>query len=272
MNVRKDIEVRVNKYIVTKNNIRTMIRKISIVLIAGLLGFAFPQKKKTKVYLIGDSTMCDYEARRAPLTGWGMPFKNYFDSSIVIDNRAKGGRSTRTFISENRWQLIADSLEEGDYVLIQFGHNDEAKEEKYKDRYTPVPDYKTNLIKFITETRAKKANPVLITPVSRLRFDANGNQQETHAEYTAACYEVAKKYNVPLIDLDKKSRQLFQQLGSGNAKLLFMQLQPGENPSYPEGQKDNTHFNEYGARRIAELVLQGIKQLDLGLANYITEK
>ena len=216
--------------------------------------------------------MCEYDVKRAPLTGWGMPFKNYFDSSVVIDNRAKGGRSTRTFISENRWQPIADSLNEGDYVFVQFGHNDEAQGEKYKDRYTPVPDYKNNLIKFIKETRAKKANPVLITPVSRLRFDKDGKQQETHAKYTAACYEVAKQYNVPLIDLDKKSRELFQQLGPENAKFLFMQLEPGENPSYPDGQKDNTHFNAYGARRIAELVLQQIQQLFPELADRITRK
>jgi lysophospholipase L1-like esterase len=231
-----------------------------------------PQKKKIKLYLIGDSTMCGYDAKRAPLTGWGMPFKDYFDSSVVIDNRARGGRSTRTFISENRWQPIADSLNEGDYVLIQFGHNDEAKEEKYKDRYTPVHDYKNNLIKFITEARAKKAIPVLITPVTRMRFDKDGKQEETHTEYTAACYEVAKQYNAPLIDLDKKSRELLQQLGPENAKLLFMQLEPGENPSYPDGQKDNTHFNAYGARRIAELVLQQIQELHLELADRITKK
>ncbi|HET7897703.1 MAG TPA: GntR family transcriptional regulator, partial [Flavisolibacter sp.] len=112
-----------------------------------LTASAMPPKKKITVYLIGDSTVCEYEANRAPLTGWGMPFRYLFDSSVTIDNRAKGGRSTRTFLSENRWQPIAESLQEGDYVLMQFGHNDEAKEEKYKDRYTPVPDYKKNLIK-----------------------------------------------------------------------------------------------------------------------------
>jgi lysophospholipase L1-like esterase len=249
-----------------------VVKRISIITVVALMAFALPQKKKITVYLIGDSTMCDYDAKRAPLTGWGMPFKNYFDSSVVIDNRAKGGRSTRTFISENRWQPIADSLSEGNYVLIQFGHNDEAKEEKYKDRYTPVSDYKNNLVKFVTDARAKKAIPVLITPVSRLRFDKDGRQGETHAEYTVACYEVAKQYNVPLIDLDKRSRELFQQLGPGNAKLLFMQLEPGENPSYPDGQKDNTHFNAYGARRIAELVLQQIQDLHLGLADHIVKK
>ncbi|HET7899026.1 MAG TPA: rhamnogalacturonan acetylesterase, partial [Flavisolibacter sp.] len=233
-----------------------------------LTAFALPPKKKITVYLIGDSTMCEYEANRAPLTGWGMPFRYFFDSSVTIDNRAKGGRSTRTFLSENRWQPIVAGLQEGDYVLMQFGHNDEAKEEKYKDRYTPVPDYKKNLVKFITETRARKANPVIITPVSRMRFE-NGKAQETHTDYTVACYEVARHYGVPLIDLDRKSRDLYNLLGPEQTKLLFMQLAPVENPAYPEGQKDNTHFNAYGARRIAELVLQGMKENGLELVEHI---
>ncbi|MGF2412851.1 MAG: rhamnogalacturonan acetylesterase, partial [Ferruginibacter sp.] len=226
----------------------------------------FPPKKNIKLYLIGDSTMCEYETNRAPLTGWGMPFKYFFDSTVKIDNRAKGGRSTRTFISENRWQPIADSLHEGDYVLMQFGHNDEAKEERYKDRYTPVADYKINLIKFIEESRARKANPVLITPVTRMRFDKEGKVEETHKEYSAAVWQVGKQYNVPVIDLDTKSRVLLQQLGPVHSKLLFMQLDSLQHPNYPNGQKDNTHFNEFGARRMAELVLAEIRNLKLELA------
>jgi lysophospholipase L1-like esterase len=226
-------------------------------------------EKKTRVFLAGDSTMCNYEPLRAPLTGWGMPFANFFDSSLVIDNRAKGGRSTRTFINEKLWQGIVDVLKEGDYVFIQFGHNDEAKEEKYKDRYTPVADYKNNLIKFAQEARAKKAIPVLITPVTRMRFDANGQIQATHLEYSAAVHEVAAREKIPVIDLDEKSRALLQKLGPENSRLLFMQLEPGEHPAYPDGQKDNTHFNEYGARLIAELVLQGIVGLNLDIKNHI---
>src|ERR1700712_541043 len=227
-----------------RKSIRSLVTGMSVLF---LLSFSGPVKKKIKVYLIGDSTMCDYEPSRAPLTGWGMPFKNFFDSTVQIDNRARGGRSTRTFIAEKRWQPIADSLREGDYVLIQFGHNDEAKEEKYKDRYTPVPDYKTNLIKFITETRSKNAIPVLITPVTRMRFDKDGKIMETHKDYSAAVWEVAKATNTPVIDLDGKSRELLQQFGQADAKLLFMQLDSLEHPNYPAGQKDNTHFNTYGA-------------------------
>lgn len=246
-------------------------QKTLFLVFLSLLSFSLPSKKKIKIYMIGDSTMCEYEAKRAPLTGWGMPFKYFFDSTVSIDNRAKGGRSTRTFLIEGSWQPVVDNLQEGDYVLMQFGHNDEAKEEKYKDRYTPVPRYKTNLIKFITETRSKKAIPVIITPVSRMRFNKEGKEEETHTEYTAACYEIAKQYNVPLVDLDKKSRDLYNELGAERTRLLFMQLAPGENPSYPEGQKDNTHFNAYGARRIAELVLQGIKENKLELAERIVK-
>lgn len=231
--------------------------------------FIVPQKKKIKIWMIGDSTMCLYETNRTPLTGWGMPFANFFDSAVTIENKARGGRSTRTFISENRWQPIVDSLNEGDYVLIQFGHNDEAKEAKYKDRYTPVPDYKTNLIKFITESRAKKAIPVLITPVTRMSFDAAGKIKETHVEYSAAVWEVGKAYDVPVIDLDTKSRNLLQQFGPEYSKMFFMQLDSLEHPNYPAGQKDNTHFNEFGARRMAELVLAEIRNLKLELAERI---
>ena len=213
--------------------------------------------------------MCEYETNRAPLTGWGMSFKYFFNSTVLVNNRAKAGRSTRTFISENRWQPIADSLHEGDYVLMQFGHNDEAKEEKYKDRYTPVADYKINLIKFIEESRARKANPVLITPVTRMRFDKEGKVEETHKEYSAAVWQVGKQYNVPVIDLDTKSRELVQQLGPVHSKVLFMQLHFLQHPNYPNGQKDNTHFNEFGARRMAELVLAEIRNLKLELAERI---
>ena len=223
--------------------------------------------KKIKIYLIGDSTMSIKEVKAYPETGWGMPFAYFFDSSITVDNRAKNGRSTRTFINENLWQPVVENLKEGDYVFIQFGHNDESKEKT--DRYTTPEEYRNNLIKFITETRIKKAIPVLLTPVSRRNFDASGNIKETHAVYSKLVEEVASELKVPLIDLDAKSRMLFQKLGTENSKMLFNQLEPGEHPNYPQGISDNTHFNELGARKIAELVLQGIKELHLDLENHI---
>lgn len=134
-----------------------------------------------------------------------------------------------------------------------------------------MPDYKSNLIKFINEARAKKTTPVLITPVTRMRFDKAGNIQETHKDYTAAVIETGLKYNVPVIDLDRMSRELLQEMGPEHSRLLFMQLDSLAHPNYPHGQKDNTHFNEYGARRMAELVLSAIKELNLELSRHIIE-
>lgn len=242
-----------------------------ILLFFTVLAFAPPDRKIT-VWLIGDSTVCDQPLDRSPVTGWGTPFAGFFDSTVTVSNRARGGRSTRTFISEGRWQQVSDSLQEGDYVLMQFGHNDEAKEPQYQDRYTPVPDYKTNLERFIRETRSKKAQPILVTPVTRLVFDASGHVKETHQEYTAAVWEVGKQYGVPVIDLDKKSRELVDYFGPKYAKVLYMQVDSLEHPHYPAGRKDNTHFNEYGARRMAELVLAEIRLQQPELAKRITRK
>ena len=223
-----------------------------------LYAFAMPQKKKIRVFLAGDSTISIKEPKAYPETGWGMPFVHFWDSTVSIINRAKNGRSTRTFIEESLWKSIYDEAGEGDYVFIQFGHNDESKEKV--DRYTTPEDYKRNLTRFINESRQKKAIPILLTPVSRRKFK-DGKALETHEVYSALVKEVAKATNVPLIDLDQKSRELYQQMGEETSKLLFLQLQPGEHPNYPDGKVDNTHFSELGARLIAQIMLKEIKAL-----------
>lgn len=217
---------------------------------------ALTPPKKIRLYLIGDSTIAQKVEQVFPETGWGMPLRTFFDTAaVVVDNRAQNGRSTRTFLAENRWQPIVAALQPQDYVFIQFGHNDEA--ENYPDRYTPPAAYRQNLITFVTDTRARKAYPVLLTPVTRRKF-TNGQQQETHAAYSAVTAEVAKTYQVPLIDLDKMSRALLQQFGEENSKLLFLQLAPGDHPNYPYGKADNTHFSELGARKMAQLVVSQV--------------
>lgn len=225
-----------------------------------------PPGKIIKVYLVGDSTMAGKQVEAYPETGWGMPFTYFFDSTVVVENRAVNGRSTKTFLSENRWQPIAASLQEGDYVLIQFGHNDEVET---KASYTTPDAFTANLTRYISETRSRKAIPVLITPVARRKFDSSGNVVETHAMYAGIVRSVALKLNAPLIDLDRKSQQLLQQFGKEPSKNLFNWLEPGEHPNYPGGSKDDTHFNELGARRIAELVLAEIKAQHLELAGHI---
>jgi lysophospholipase L1-like esterase len=230
-----------------------------------LAAFA-PRPTRTTVWLVGDSTMADKEIKAYPETGWGMPFEHFFDSTIVVDNRAKNGRGTRSFIAEGRWDAILTNLHPGDYVFIQFGHNDEVPT---KGTYTPQDRFAANLTRFITESRDKQAIPILITPVARRKFDSAGNVQETHAIYAPIVRRVAAEQNTPLIDLDKESLNLLQQLGPENSKWLFNYLRPGEHPNYPEGKQDDTHFSETGARKMAELVLAAVRDLHLGLADHI---
>jgi len=222
----------------------------------------------TTVYLVGDSTCANKEVKSYPETGWGMPFRYFFDSTVVVDNRAKNGRSTKSFIAEGLWQPILDNLKEGDYVLVQFGHNDEVPTKK---TYTTEEEFKANLVRYVTETRSKKAIPILITPVARRQFDSSGHVRESHPVYAGLVREVAQAQHVPLIDLDEKSMALLQQMGPDNSKWLYNYLAAGEHPNYPNGHRDDTHFSELGARKMAELVLAEIKEQHLELAGRIVK-
>src|SRR6185436_4636071 len=144
---------------------------------------------------------------KRPETGWGEALQQYFrDDKVKVENHAQNGRSTRTFISEGRWQAIVDKLRKGDYVLIQFGHNDESKDKV--DRYTPPEDYRRNLINFIKDVRAKRATPILLTPVMRRRFDKDGKFYDTHGEYPDIVRQVAAEQKVDLIDMHRLSQKV----------------------------------------------------------------
>lgn len=231
-----------------------------------LLSFLSPERH-IKVWLIGDSTMADKEVRAYPETGWGMPFAHFFDSTVTVDNRAKNGRSTKSFIEEGLWQPVVDHLQPGDYVFIQFGHNDEVKEKV--GRYTTPDEFKTNLTRYVNESRSKGAIPILLTPVARRSFDEQGHIRESHPVYSDLVRQVATATRTPLIDLDEKSMTLLGQFGPENSKWLYNYLDPNEHPNYPEGHKDDTHFSELGARKMAEIVLMEVKNLHLDLANHI---
>jgi len=224
------------------------------------------QKKNIKVYLIGDSTIAKKEIKAYPETGWGMPFTYFFDSTVTVDNRAKNGRSTKSFMEEGLWQPVVKNLQPGDYVLIQFGHNDEVKTKK---TYTTEEEFSNNLKKYISDTKSKGAFPVLLTPVARRKFDSTGKIEGTHEVYSELVRKVANETGTPLIDLDKKSQQLLQQMGPEASKYLYNHLAAGEHPNYPDGKTDDTHFSELGARKMAEIVLAEIKNLNLELAGRI---
>ncbi|RNI21984.1 rhamnogalacturonan acetylesterase [Rufibacter latericius] len=234
----------------------------------GLMSFLSFEKQPVTVYLIGDSTMSIKETKAYPETGWGMPFVYFFDKTVKIENHAKNGRSTRTFIEEKLWPPVATSMKAGDYLFIQFGHNDEVSTKK---SYTTEADYTANLERFVSEARKKNVNPVLITPAARRKFDASGKIEETHAVYSNLVRSVAKKQKVALIDLDRKSQELLQKLGPESSKLLFLHLRAEEHPNYPQGKEDDTHFNELGAREMAQIVLAELKAQKLDLADRIVK-
>jgi lysophospholipase L1-like esterase len=245
-----------------------MKRRIVLIPLLVLMAFAEPPKK-IKVWLIGDSTMANKEVKAYPETGWGMPFVYFFDSTVTIDNRAVNGRSTKTFIAENRWNPVVEDLQEGDYVFIQFGHNDEVKT---KASYTTEEEFSNNLKRYISDARSKKAIPVLLTPVARRQFDSSGKIVGTHDAYSALVRRVAQQAKVPLIDIDLKSQAVLQEMGAQPSKYLFNHLVKGQHPNYPGGKIDNTHFNEFGARRMAEIVLAEIRNLKLDLATRIVKQ
>jgi lysophospholipase L1-like esterase len=245
-------------------NILIVLTVISV----GLLSF---QKRTTTLYMVGDSTMANKLPKAFPETGWGMPFTHYFDNTVVVDNRAQNGRSTKSFIAEGRWNAITEKLKEGDYVFIEFGHNDEKVDKPAVG--TSLEEFKTNLVKYVTEARVAKAIPILLTPVNRLSVDsATGKFKDTHKGYPDVIRSVAKEYNVPLIDMYVKTEKLFTTLGYNESKKFFNRLEPGENANYPNGVKDNTHFSPYGAEQIAKLAAEGLKELHIELAERLIEK
>lgn len=232
-----------------------------------LVGFTQLPSERITIYMIGDSTMADKPLDDNPERGWGQMLPMFFDSTVRIENHAKNGRSTRSFLRESLWIPVVSRLQPGDYVFIQFGHNDE-KPEKV-DRYTPPEDYRTNLIKFVMETRERHAEPILCTPIMRRRFDEGGKFYDEHGVYPDIVRRVADEYNVPLIDMHRKSEQLIVELGPDGSKKVFLWIAPGVYKSLPNGREDNTHFSVYGATRMAELAVEGLKELNSALAKHL---
>ena len=239
--------------------------KLVILLLSLVFICAVADEKPVVIHMIGDSTMAKKKPDKAPETGWGQVFGSYFNTKVKIINYAVNGKSTKTFIGEKRWDRVLELLKDGDYVFIQFGHNDE-KADTIKG--TSLEQYKANLIRFVEEARAKKGIPVLLTPVMRRSFKADVFY-DSHGGYPDAMRSVAAEYHVPLIDMHQESKALLVSLGDEGSKKLFNIADPGVLANYPDGIRDNTHFNAEGAKAMAELAVQGIRKLELPLAKYL---
>jgi len=228
----------------------------------------FLHKEKPALRLIGDSTMADKPVQDTAERGWGQLFPQFFDPQLRVVNYARNGRSTKSFIAEGLWARVMNDLRPGDYVFIQFGHNDAkiSDSTRYAEAHSA---YRANLIRFINDARRKKALPILITPVARRYFSDDGVLQDAHGDYPGVVKEVAEIYRVPLIDLHASSMRRLSELGPVQSERLFMRVPPGIFKALPEGKSDNTHFMEQGAATMARLVVTALKEMHHPLIRYL---
>ena len=247
--------------------------------------------KMTTIFVIGDSTAAEKKGfLNNPERGWGMVLQGFFDDKILVDNHAVNGQSTKSFIDEGKWQAVLDKIKPGDYVFIQFGHNDEKSNPK---RHTdPETTFTANLEKFVNETRAKGGNPVIFNAVVRrcwyVEKDTNDDDEklrnttfdgeekvnsdtlvDTHGAYVVVPGKVAKRMGVPFVDATKITHDIETNLGVVGSRKLHMWLRPGEVASIPKGRKDNTHYTVYGARIVAGALVDAIGQQVPALKSHI---
>lgn len=245
--------------------------------VAVLLLSAFKADNVITVFMIGDSTMANKSLDAGNQErGWGHVLGGFFSENMRVENHAVNGRSSKSFIDEGRWQEVLDRIRPGDYVLIQFGHNDEKADEK---RHTdPGTTFDANLRKFVTETRSKGGIPVLFNSIVRRNFGENANAiaaddvrsekstaveegdklVDTHGKYLDSPRNVAREMKVCFIDLNDATRKLVESYGVEGSKRLFMWIPEGVSPACPKGRQDNTHLNVFGARRVASMAADSL--------------
>ncbi len=211
------------------------------------------------IYVCGDSTAATYAPERAPITGWGQVLAEFLPG-VTVDNRAMGGRSTKSFLAEGRLQSIEKTIQPGDLLLIQFTHNDTSDLVwRHTDPHTSFVD---NLSIYVDTARIHGAIPVLLTPIPR-RYWRDGVLLESHDDYPDAIRRLAMMKNVPLIEIYNQGTALIRELGDAESAKLYMHVEPGVFPDYPNGQKDDTHTRRPGAEAYAKMAAEGLKALKL---------
>ncbi len=231
-------------------------KSFSLILFAALLAMSFICHPTTPtLFMIGDSTMAnktspeDHPAER----GWGMLLPEFFNPKIKIENHAMNGRSSKSFRAEGRWQAVLNRLHHGDFVFIQFAHNDEKLDSALHT--DPQTTYRANLIRYVNETRAKGAVPILFTSIVRRTLLPDGKLRDTHGKYINVVLDVARELNVVSIDLHSATRRLVESLGEEQSKSLYMWISDTDT----KGCKDNTHLNAAGARAVAGIAVDSIR-------------
>ena len=254
---------------------------VFVTLLALLMVTAATEDKTTTIFVIGDSTAANKDLSKGKLErGWGMALQCYFDDNIRVDNHAVNGRSSLSFFNEGHWAKVLEKMKPGDYVIIQFGHNDEKAP---KDRHTdPGSTFDYMLARYVRETREHGGIPVLMNCVVRRNFFVNAPENDddeklrtqtfkdgvkmvegdtlidTHGLYRVAPRDVARRMNVHFVDANQITHDLEQGLGTEESKKLHMWFLPGTEPTEPKGKQDNTHYNVYGAHVVAKLLADAL--------------
>ncbi len=220
------------------------------------------EENNVTIFIVGDSTAAAYSENRAPMTGWGQCLSEFVTENVRVENRAVCGKSLRSFLGKN-WDGVLKNLQKGDYVLIQFGHNDQK---------VPNPEeyartgYKDLLRQYISDVRSKGATPILLTSVTRMWFEEDGTLRRTLLNYPQCMREAAAETQTELLDMNEITRAWVESAGPEKAKTFYTWGAPGELPNYPDGVEDHTHFCRTGAFQIAEMVVQEAKKQHLPLA------
>lgn len=256
--------------------------RLFILMCCGILLLSSSSSRKTTIFIIGDSTAADKSHPDTnPERGWGMMLQGCFDEDILVSNHAVNGRSSKSFLDEGRWQKVLDCITPGDYVFIQFGHNDEkSASERHTD---PGSTFDENLRRYVNETRAKGGIPVLFNAVVRRNFyradDGNDDDEklrdtkydgeevinsdtliDTHGAYLVSPRRVAEELKVPFVDANRITKEIEEGMGVIGSRKLHMWFLPGEVASIPKGRKDNTHYNIYGARIVANALADAVAE------------
>jgi lysophospholipase L1-like esterase len=218
------------------------------------------------IYIAGDSTVTDQA--KEPWSAWGQMLPGFFKQGVAIANHAESGESLKSFVGERRLQKILETIKAGDYLLIQFAHNDQKPGASHVE---PFSSYKEMLKVYVDEARKRKALPVLVTPVHRRKFDEQGRIVNTLGDYPEAMRQLAKEEKVPLIDLNEMSKELFEALGPDGTLQAFVHYPAQTFPGQEMELKDDTHFNAYGAYELAQCVVMGMKANRLGIVKYLAD-
>ena len=214
------------------------------------------------IFIASDSTAQSYGEHFYPQTGWGQMLGCALKRGLGVENRAIGGRSSRTFIEEGRWSRLTADLRKGDVVLIQFAHNDANK--TIPSRYAAAETtFRANLLRFIADVRVAGATPVLVTPIAQRMFQADGLTKAGFSAYSAVVRELGRTERVKVIDLEALSRRWIDKAGAERARSFYMNLAPGQYAAFAKGLKDDTHLSELGARGAANLVAGAYRDLRL---------